>query len=366
MSRMPALLLPDTAAPFAPRSPPTVVLNTTVDPWLTATLKRINRIKRPLNSVPQHMKCLIETLSQISAIWNLCSLMVARAPEAEIERHENPLLDAIYRYQLIHIKAYVVHIDLVLSNEIAFKLSQDTIKDLIQYHQDVFLVDQAATTWHWTDKDTQMKRLHEEFVQTVNKFVYRTDAVALEGMEDDGAGELLCGRSDDVRNLVMGFFLPLLPPPPRIVDVVRAPPPLLPSSPGTTNWWSPTPPAPPPSLPPPPPVEAWKILPSSPDTDSPPTSNSTMYPSIWGNMGMSDMSSMSSPTTHQQQQQQQQHQHQQHQNQQQQQYSQPPSHQLPLTPLPLPLPSLLAQQCSTGSGFGGFGWDRYQEYATTM
>lgn len=345
MSRMPALLLPDTAAPFAPRSPPTVVLNTTVDPWLTATLKRINRIKRPLNSVPQHMKCLTETLSQASAIWNLCSLMVARAPEADLERHDHPLLDALFRYQLIHIQAYVVHIDLVLSNEIAFKLSTETIKDLIEYHQDIFLVDQAATTWHWTEKDTQMKRLHEEFVQTVNKFVYRTDAVALEGMEDDGAGELLCGRSDDVRNLVMGFFLPLLPPPPRIVDVVRAPPPLLPSSPGTANWWSPTPPAPPPSLPPPPPVEAWRILPSSPDTDSPPTSNSGSYPSIWSSMGMSDMPNMGSHT-------------------QQQQYSQPPSHQLPLAQLPLP--SLLAQQCSTGSGFGGFGWDRYQEYATTM
>lgn len=344
---MPALLLPDTAAPFAPRSPPTVVLNTAVDPWLTATLKRINRIKRPLNSVPQHMKCLTETLSQVSAIWNLCSLMVACAPEADLERHDHPLLDALFRYQLIHIQAYVVHIDLVLSNEIAFKLSTETIKDLIEYHQDIYLVDQAATTWHWTEKDTQMKRLHEEFVQTVNKFVYRTDAVALEGMEDDGAGELLCGRSDDVRNLVMGFFLPLLPPPPRIVDVVRAPPPLLPSSPGTTNWWSPTPPAPPPSLPPP--VEAWRILPSSPDTDGPPTSNSGPYSSIWGSMVMSDMSNMNPHA-------------------QQQQYSQPPSHQLPLAQLPLPS-CLLAQQCSTGSGFGGFGgfgWDRYQEYATTM
>lgn len=345
MPRMPALLLPDTAAPFAPRSSPTVVLNTTVDPWLTATLKRINRIKRPLNSVPQHTKCLKETLSQASAIWNLCSMMIPRAPEAELEKHENPLLDALFRYQLLHIQAYVVHIDMVLSNEIAYKLSPETIKELIGYHKDIYLVDQNACTWHWTEKETQMKRLHQEFVQTVNKFVYRTAATALEGMEDDGAGELLCGRSEEVRNLVMGFFLPLLPPPPRIVDVARAPPPLLPSSPGTANWWSPTP-APPPSQPPPPPVEAWRVLPSSPDTDSPPPStNGGPYPSIWGAMGMSDMPSMSSPAQH---------------------YSQPPASHHHLAMTQLPLPSLVSQQCSTGSGFGGFGWDRYQEYATTM
>ncbi|KAG0123297.1 hypothetical protein HOY82DRAFT_193819 [Tuber indicum] len=352
MSRMPALLLPDTAAPFAPRSSPTVVLNTTVDPWLTATLKRINRIKRPLNSVPQHMKCLTETLSQDSAIWNLCSLMIPRAPEAELEKHDHPLLDALFRYQLLHIQAYVVHIDLVMSNEIAYKLSPETIKELIEYHKDIYLIDQKSCTWHWTEKESQMKRLHEEFVQTVNKFVYRTDVIALEGMEDDGAGELLCGRSDEVRGLVLGFFLPLLPPPPRIVDVVRAPPPLLPSSPGAANWWSPTPPAPPPSLPPPPPVEAWRVLPSSPDTDSP-TTNTAPYQSSWGAMGMSEVPSMNSPA-----------QHHHHHHQQQQYSSQPPSHQLPLTQLPLP--SLVAQQCSTGSGFGGFGWDRYQEYATTM
>jgi hypothetical protein len=39
-------------------------------------------------------------------------------------------------------------------------------------------------------------------------------------------------------------------------------------------------------------------------------------------------------------------------------------------PIPaLPLPSMLAQQhCGIGMGYGGFGggWDRYQEYATTM
>ncbi len=36
-------------------------------------------------------------------------------------------------------------------------------------------------------------------------------------------------------------------------------------------------------------------------------------------------------------------------------------------PLPqLPLPSMLAPQCGVSVGYGAFGWDRYQEYTTTM
>eukprot|EP00249_Psilotum_nudum_P027071 c34356_g1_i1 orf=214-387(+) len=57
---MPAILLPASAAAFAPRGQVNVVLNSKVEPWLTQTLKRINKIKRPLNSVPQHTRCLTE------------------------------------------------------------------------------------------------------------------------------------------------------------------------------------------------------------------------------------------------------------------------------------------------------------------
>ncbi|KAA8912789.1 hypothetical protein FN846DRAFT_259774 [Sphaerosporella brunnea] len=341
MSKMPALLLPNTASPFAPRSSPTVVLNTKVDPWLTATLKRVNRIKRSLNSVPQHMKCLTETLSQPSATWNLCTLMVPKAPASHLDKHDNALVEAFTRYELLHVQAYVVHVDLVLSHEVAFKLTKDTIEDLCDYHKDVYLVDQKDQTWPWTEKEAQIKKLQDEFHQAVNKFVYRTDAIALEGLEDDGAGELLCGRSEDVKSQVLTLFSPLMPPPPRIVDVVRPSAPMLPSSQG--NWWSPQPV--PSNAPPPPPVESWKILPSSPVDDSPVSTSSASFPTIWSPTGSFDMPVTCSPGP---------------------QYSQAPT--TLSMPIPqLPLPSMVAQQCSIGSGFGGFGWDnRYQDYATTM
>jgi hypothetical protein len=342
---MPPQLLPASAAAFAPRaSSVNVVLSSKVEPWLTQTLKRINRIKRPLNSVPQHQRCLTETLSSSTAIWTLTSLMLPKAPDSELRKDSNPLIEALFNYQLIHIEAYIVHVDMVLRNEVAYKLTQDSIDSLIEYHKDIHCVDISANTYSWSEKELQVKKLHEEFIQAVNKFVFRTHVTALEGLEEDGAGELLCGKSEEVKNNLMGLFLPLLPPPPRIVDVVR-PPTLLPSSPAGANWWSQ------PSIPIsiPAPVDSWRVIPSTPST----TSSSPDSNSLWASMNLNEIQ-LPSPTPS---------------------YSQPYStaglfYSSPQVsaPIPsLPLPSMLAQQqCGVSVGYGGFGWDRYQEYATTM
>ncbi|RJE19256.1 hypothetical protein PHISCL_08406 [Aspergillus sclerotialis] len=346
---MPTVLLPSSAAAFAPRSPPNVVLNTKVEPWLTATLKRINRVKRPLNNVTQHTRCLTETLSSPNAIWMLCSLSLPKAPESDLKKDENPLTEALYNYQMIHIEAYVVHVDMVSQNEVAFKLTPETIEALVDFHKDVYCVDAAANTWEWSGKENQLKKLQEEFVQAANKFVYRTYAQALEGLEEDGAGELLCGRSEDAKAAIMSLFVPLLPPPPRIVDVVR-PTPFLSSSIGHELWWNN-------SMQFSGPVEPWKVLPSN--TSAPSTGDS--YTQMWNTMGLNEM-----------------------------QFSPPaPSYSQPYTTSPLndsqyysaaatsaalaalPLPSMLVQPCSTAASMAGFGFgDRYQDFAlpygTTM
>lgn len=345
---MPPQLLPASAAAFAPRSSTVnVVLGSKVEPWLTQTLKRINRVKRPLNSVPQHQRCLTETLSSPNAIWTLASIMLPKAPEVELRKDLNPLVEALFNYQLIHIEAYIVHVDLVLRNEVAFKLTPDTIESLIEYHKDIHCVDIAASTYNWSEKEVQIKKLHEDFIQAINRFVYRTHATALEGLEEEGAGELLCGKSEEVQNNINALFLPLLPPPPRIVDVVR-PPALLPSSPAGSEWWSQS------TLqaPIPAPVESWRILPSSPS----PSSSADSSASLWANMGLNEIQ-LPPPAAP---------------------YSQPysapePYYSLPITTTsisPLPLPSMFAPQpcgISLGlGGLGGFGWDRFQDYATII
>ncbi|RAL00960.1 uncharacterized protein BO80DRAFT_455478 [Aspergillus ibericus CBS 121593] len=342
---MPTVLLPSSAAAFAPRSSPNVVLNARIEPWLTATLKRVNRVKRPLNNVTQHTRCLTETLSSPNAIWTLCSMMFPKAPDAELRKDDNPLVEAVFNYQMIHIEAYVVHVDMVSQNEVAFKLTPETIEALVDYHKDIYSLDTAASTWDWPDKDSQLKKLQEEFVQAVNKFVYRTNALALEGLEEDGAGELLGGRSDEAKAAITSLFVPLLPPPPRVVDVLRSTP-LLPSSTGA-NWWQET-------VPQPLPLESWKVLPSSPATST------GENPPIWTNLHVMGDTQFTSPT-----------------------FSQP------YTTSPynatqyysaaatsaalaaLPLPSMLVQPCSTAAGLAGFGWEnRYQDftlpYGTTM
>lgn len=327
---MPTILLPSSAAAFAPRASPNVVLNAKVEPWLTTILKRVNRVRRPLNNVTQHTRCLTETLSSQHAIWTLCSITLPKAPDSELRKDENPLVEALFSYEMIHIEAYVVHVDMVSQNEVAFKLTPETIETLVDFHKDIFSVDAAASTWDWSDKDAQLQKLQDEFVQAANKFVYRTSAQALEGLEEDGAGELLCGRSEEAKAMIISLFVPLLPPLPKVVDVSITMPI---TTTGSESWWhSPAP------------VESWKILSSSPTTPS--ARESHFNP--WA------ITPFQSPTLS---------------------YSAPYTTS-PYTPTAysaaslalaaLPLPSMLIQQpCSAAANLTGIGWGdmKYHDFA---
>lgn len=343
---MPITLLPASAQAFAPRSSPTIVLNSKVEQWLTQTLKRINKIKRPLNSVPQHYRCLNETLSGPNAIWSLCSFMLPRKPDADLIRDENPLVEGMFNYQLLHVEAYVVHVDMVSQHEVVYKLTTETIDALVEYHKDIYSVDVAASTYAWPEKETQLKKLQDNFLQAVNKFVFRTGIRALEGLEEEGAGELLDGRSEDVKTAIQGLFQPLLPPPPKIVDVMR-PAPILPSSTNAAYMWQTTA-----SLAPPIPavVDSWRVLPSTP---SPTIAACTMdqQQSYWPTANCSMDIQLPSPAPS---------------------FSQPfcssesyisptltsTSIATSMASVPLPLPSMLSQHCgsSSGQGYGNFAW----------
>jgi hypothetical protein len=59
---------------------------------------------------------------------------------------------------------------LVLQNEVAFKLTPDSIEALIEYYKDIHCVDIAANTYEWSEKEVQVKKIHEEFT---NSFIGR-------------------------------------------------------------------------------------------------------------------------------------------------------------------------------------------------
>ena len=71
--------------------------------------------------------------------------MLPKAPEAELRKDQDPLIEALFNYQVIYVEAYVVHVDMVSQNEVAFKLTPETIESLVEYHKDVHSVDTAAS-----------------------------------------------------------------------------------------------------------------------------------------------------------------------------------------------------------------------------
>jgi len=52
--------------------------------------------------------------------------------------------------------------------------------------------------------------MHEEFIRAINEFVYWTHAIALEGLEEDGARELLCEKSEEVKHRILNLFRPAM------------------------------------------------------------------------------------------------------------------------------------------------------------
>ena len=163
---------------------------------------------------------------------------------------------------------------------------------------------------------------------------------ALEGLEEDGAGELPGGKSGDVKNRVLALIKPLLPPPappapPHIVDIRQ--PPRPPSSPAAAVIWSQA------SLPTtlPAPVESWKILPSSLDIAAIAAITADTAASIWAFIGMADAHLLSPPPAFSQ-----------HCSTAGLYYSAP----LVTASMPaLPLPSMLAPLCGITLGYNSFG-----------
>lgn len=149
------------------------------------------------------------------------------------------LVEAPFTYQLIHVEAYVVHVDMVLQHETSFKLTPATIDELAGYHKDIYLVAEAASSQEWAGKEQQIKQLREEFHLAVNSYVFRTDVRVLEGLELGGMGELLGGRAEVVKRSLLQLFLPLLSPAPDTNNFVL-PEPLCQSSSDQGCRWAPT------------------------------------------------------------------------------------------------------------------------------
>ncbi|KAI9772420.1 MAG: hypothetical protein M1840_000623 [Geoglossum simile] len=204
-------LLPATAAAFMPRSPPTVILDSTVKlPWLSDILRDIGVFKGQYSST-RLRETLKAILSTPDAIWTLCSLILQRAPDLQLLDGSKP----VDTYQMIHIEAYVVYVDLLQGEQVIFKPTPESISELTDYHRNIYPVDTAVAC---NGRSEEANEVRDKFTKAVNEFVYRTSAKALLNLESNGSGELLLRDSDNVKTALMGLFSP----PPSPFDITSA------------------------------------------------------------------------------------------------------------------------------------------------
>lgn len=105
-----------------------------------------------------------------------------------------------------------MHVDMVSRNEVVFKLTEGTISLLENIHEEYQSVDPATYRWPWRQSDSPIRDSQERFAKAANKFVYRTDSQALEGLEEDGSGELVSDGAMDAKAAICRLFVPLVPP----------------------------------------------------------------------------------------------------------------------------------------------------------
>ncbi|KAK2036767.1 hypothetical protein LZ31DRAFT_433953, partial [Colletotrichum somersetense] len=181
-------ILPSTTAPFAPR-PSEVILamGPNDDSWLEETLKQFKTKPLP-REFQQRKGRLTEILSSNSAIWTLASIMVPQSKLSSPQLDRDPPFDT---GEILHIEGHVDHINMVTDRSVIFKLTDDSINSIVAYHKNVK-----------TTEGSDLKegdQLHQEFKQTINKFVHRAPISVMEMFEVDGSGELPCGETERVK-----------------------------------------------------------------------------------------------------------------------------------------------------------------------
>jgi hypothetical protein len=181
--------------------------------WLTQRLIGIGYKRIHLKSVQNHKKCLGKVLSSEDAIWTLCSIMVPEAPESDLPRDPELPVKALANYRLIHVKAYVTHVNFEAQREVGFKLTEETIEELITYHKDAYVRHESNQTSKRVKKEQDLQRFHDKFCKAVNEYVFRTGVQALEGLVEGGGGNLLNGQSQNAKDSIVSLFFPLSSPP---------------------------------------------------------------------------------------------------------------------------------------------------------
>lgn len=112
-------------------------------------------------------------------------------------------------YVVLHIEAHIRPGDLKPDQDVILKFTTATSEILVNHHLSL------CSIYCGIDEESniaqQVPNLHREFISGVDRFTYTMPAHVLkETMDDDGTGELPQGPREEVYNMVVQLYEPLV------------------------------------------------------------------------------------------------------------------------------------------------------------
>lgn len=192
-------LIPSPPQRSSMRDSAKVVLEADPPKWLLAAIKYSGRKKRSSVDIQEDLST---KLSKNQSLWTLCSLLIEK-PKKDLG--EDSELSPCY--QMIHIESFVIYVDMVSAKkEMAFGLTSDTLESLSEIYRTFHLADQTNGTSRESLNEKQLTEMQRCFDESSAEFVFRTNATALEEIEEDCSGMLPPNQSEVAKAAVLALF----------------------------------------------------------------------------------------------------------------------------------------------------------------
>jgi hypothetical protein len=192
-------LLPASADRALPRS---IVVSRHDDEWLAGLLKRL-KIKSKHRNTALDRVILEELLGKKEALWTLASVMLPLTSSGATLDH--PSLETPAP-AMLHVVGSIVYVDLVVRQEVCFKLTDETIAIFLDYHERVHCPAVTANMTNDSATEAYILAMKDWFRQAIKEFLFYTGKGCLEGTEDDGSGELCWTQPAKVKSAILALF----------------------------------------------------------------------------------------------------------------------------------------------------------------
>jgi hypothetical protein len=176
---------------------PIVVTSSDSDKTVAGFLRQ-SKIKRANKALSQQARFLEEALGAETAIWQLASISGSAQPNQSPDS-----------WAVIQIQARVLCIDFIQSQGICFKLTTDTIEALMDHLQSVYRDHVKVHLFGNAAREERMEASVRAFEEAIKGFVFWTETACLEGMEEDGSGELTSRHSTEVKSAILKLLEPI-------------------------------------------------------------------------------------------------------------------------------------------------------------